>query len=594
MPDLAFSEMSFLNSRQRKPTEIAKPIDTRPAQKCKTRKSTQPADTEAEISRYFTSTKVPDKHSSDRPDGPKQRESNRRTRTRDSPSDFVDLPGTPFLGFGSCGAVSTSPTKKLGSPAVRDLERRLTRSPTRSTSYFSWSQSGAPSQGSTQLNKHNLSPMEPSRCLNPVSLEADPSRQALSTSHVEQILLEKHRTGTSVTSVRNARSRPGQCQGHSPLPKAKCSGKIEQRSQDREIKETVQASGLNTLGSVEGTSERAQTHTSPDLHRGNLASPSMDGMLAHRAESDPEAIGLPRPSDMVIDTAMNPLDTALEALLHDARTMDRKVEMIATGMTDFLPNHTKDVEITPADQTRHTPRTASKHVALPPIIAAGPHTRCDIPHLQSDHGIKVSKDQRSMQFTSGPSSHSPKRPQCGDYTPELLLSPYSRKVDSRSAWNGYGDIYERQQLGTRIAIDHDQYSAMHNSMNDGEYRKPDDSPPPSRQHSSRYLDDRTESTFYERHGMSPPTNSRFQEEAYLNEDSWGDAEENIFPEHGTSYPAKLLAHGYEEHYQGYNTFSEPQYRHDPATVIRRPALLSLTPTIEETAPSRFWTPHKLY
>lgn len=594
MPDLAFSEMSFLNSRQCKPTEIAKPIDTRPAQKCKTRKSTQLADTEAEISRYFTSTKILDKNPSDRPDGPKQRESHRRARTRDSPSDFVDLPGTPFLGFGSCGAVSTSPGKKLGSPALRDLERRLTRSPTRSTSYLSWSQSGAPSQGSNQLKKHNICPMEPSRALNLASHEADSSRQTLASSHVDKTLLENHCTRISDISERNDQSRSGQCQGHSLIAKARCSGKVEQRNQDREIKETGQHSGLNTLGSVEGTSERAQTLRSPDLRRGNLASPSMDGMLADRAESDAEAIALPRPSDMVIDTAMDPLDTALEALLHDARSMDRKVEMVATGMTDSLPNHTKHVETTPADQTRHTPRTASKYGALPSIVAAGPHTGCNMPHLQSDHGIEVSKDQRSMQFTSGPSSHSSKRPQCGDYTPELLLSPYSRKIDSRSAWNGYSDTYERQQLGTPSAIDHDQYSAMHNSMNDGEYRKPGDSPPPSRQDSSRYLDDRTDSAFYERHGISPPANSKFQEEAYLNEDGWGDAEEKIFAEHGTSYPAELFAHGYEERYQGYNTFSEPQYRHDPATVIGRPVLLSFTPTIEETAPSRFWTPHKLY
>ncbi len=594
MPDLAFSEMSFLNSRQRKPTEIAKSIDTRPAKKCKTRKSTQPADTEAEISRYFTSTKIPNKYPSDRADGPKQRESHRRARTRDSPSYFVDLPGTPFLGFGSCGAVSTSPCKKLGSPAIRDLERRLTRSPTRSTSYFSWSQSGALSQGSTQLNRHNLSPMEPSRCLNPISREADRSCQALSTSHVEQNLLEKHRTRISDTSERIAQSRSGQCQGHSPLLKAKCSGKIEQKNQDREIIGTGQDSGHNTPGIVEDISHRTQTHRSPDLHRGSLASPTMDGMLVDRAESDAKAIALPRPSDMLIETEKNPLDTALEALLYDARPMDCKAEMVAPGMTDSLPNHTKHVEIEPADQTRHASGTASGHGALPPMIAAGPHTGDNMPCLQSDHGIEVSKGQRSMLFTSGSGSHSTKRPQCGDYTPELPLSPHSRTVNSRSEWNGYGDIYERQQLGTPIANNHDQYLAENNSVTDGEYRKPEDSRPPSRQDPSRYLDDHTGSAYYAKHGMSPPVNSRFQEEAYLDDDGWGEAGENTFAEHDTTYPAEIPAHGHEESYQGYDTSQEPQYREDPATVTRRPVLLSFTPTIEEMAPSRFWTPHKLY
>ena len=596
--------MSFLNSRRPKPAEIATHSDTRPTEKSKRRKSTQAVDTEAEISRYFTSKKPPDQGRSDRRCERKQREFHRRSRNRHSPPDFVDLPGTPFLGFGSCGAASASPAKRLGSPALRDLERRLARSPTRSTSYLTWSQSGASSQGSSRLEKDKVIPMASSRCLNPASREADRSRLASSTSHVEKNLSDKHRTSISVTPERNARSRSGHSQGRSPQPEASNSGRMEERNQDQESDKTGRPLKHNTQRSVEDTSQSIQAHRSPQLHHGNSTSPPTDGILAHRDEVNAKAIAYPRHSDMRVDDAVNPLDTALEALLRDARPADRKVEEVAPGTTDSVHKQTKQVETTPADRTRYYPRTSSSgHGALPSagfsweykhyITADGPHIGYDMPHSRPDHDMELSRTQRSRHSTPGPSSYSSSRPKFGDYTPELPLSPHGRRIDLRSAWNGYDDIYQRQQIGP-TAITHYQYLADHNVMNDGDYGMPDDPLSTPRQHPARYLDDHTSSAFYERHGTLPPANSRIEEEAYLDDGVWGDAEENTFAEHDTAFPPERLAQSYEDRYQGYDTFQQPQYRTKPATVTRRPAILSSTPIMEEMAPSGFWTPHKLY
>lgn len=605
MPDLAFSEMSFLNSRRPKPAEIAAHSVIRPAEMTKRRKSTQAADTEAEISRYFTSKKAPEQDRTDRRCEPNQRESHRRSRTRDSPPDFVDLPGTPFLGFGSCGAASASPAKRLGSPALRDLERRLTRSPTLSTSYLTWSQSGAPSQGSSRLLKDKVMPMASSRCLNPVSREADSSGLALSSSHVEKDLFEKHCTRISVTPERNARSRSGNLQGRSPQPKARNSGGIEERNQAHDSDKTGQHSEQESQRSVEDTSQRIQAPRSPHLHPFNSASPPADGILANRDEPNAKVKANPRHSDMRVESGINPLDTALEALLRDARPAVRKVKEITPGTTESVLKHTKDLENTPADQTHPHPRTSSSgQGALPlagsgwehehSIRADGPHIRYDVPYSRPGHDMELSKTQRSMHSTSGPSSRSSSRRKCRDYTPELPLSPHGRGIDLRSAWNGYGDIYQRQQIGLPTAINHYQYSADHNGVNDGDYGMPDDSLSPPRQHPASYLVDHTGSAFYERHGMLPPAHSRIEEEAYLADGAWGDAERNISAEHDTAFSAERLAHSYEDRYQGYDIFQQPHYRTEPTTVTRRPAILSSMPIVEEMAPSGFWTPHKLY
>lgn len=588
MPDLAFSEISFLNSRRPKPTEIAAPSDTWPAEKRKRQKSTQVADTEAEISRYFISKKAPDQHLSDRLYEPKQRDSHKRFRNLHSPPDFVDLPGTPFLGFGSCGAASVSPAKRLGSPALRELERKLTRSPTRLTSYLTRSQSGAPSQGSLRPEKHKVLPMESSRGSIPVSRGTDPSRLALSSSYDEKNLIEKHRTGISVTPEQIPRSRSGHCQGRLPQPEARYNGGIEQRNQDQDIQNIGQHLGHNTLRPVGDTSQRIQAHRSPHLSHGNAASPPVSGMLADRDEPKAKATTIPRPSDIGVEDNINPLDTALEALLHDARPTDREVRDVAIGTTASLLKHTNHDQVSPVNRTHHDPRNPSfDHGDLPlagrnresknPISADGPHKRYDMPY--------------SMHSTLGPSSHPSSRSKCGDYTPELPQSPRGRRVDSRSAWNGYGDIYERQRLEIPSAIDHHYHSADHNGVNDGDYGMRDGPLPPSRQHPAGYCDDHTGSAFHERHGMLPRANSRIEEEPYLDNGAWGDVGGNIPADHDDASPAERLAHLFVDRYQGYDTFQEPQYPTKPGIVTGRPTIF---PSMEDMAPSGFWTPHKLY
>lgn len=155
VPDLTFSEMTFLNPRRPKADTAVKQAPDK-----KRRKRDKMIDAEAEMSRYFTS-KRPERKENVMDQGYKRSEASavgslgrgigdvdRSARVSSLPP--VDLPDRPFLGFGSSGAMLTSPVRVA---VHRDLpSRRSTRSESRSSrrssigssSYYSWSTS-APS-----------------------------------------------------------------------------------------------------------------------------------------------------------------------------------------------------------------------------------------------------------------------------------------------------------------------------------------------------------------------------------------------------------------------------------------------------------------
>lgn len=162
VPDLAFSEMTFLNPRKEKPKN---PIHA--TEKKSRRKRDKNADAEAEISRYFTSKKSLDYRQQpyeDQPafesSHPKYRDEGlyrvRETSKREDPSlSLAGLPEKPFLGFGSSGPPTTSPETRLqmihkSNRATQSQSRTL--SPTRSTTYYTWSKTGGSSPNSDKLH----------------------------------------------------------------------------------------------------------------------------------------------------------------------------------------------------------------------------------------------------------------------------------------------------------------------------------------------------------------------------------------------------------------------------------------------------------
>ena len=168
MPDLTFSEMTFLNARRDRSDEPVQSKD-----KKKIWKRNKAADTEAEIPRYFASTKARDVGLS-KAEVERIRSLLDRYHKRQDTEGYayldrsslppVELPETPFLGFGSVGGSMVSPVRKSELPLspharLQSIQRDV--SPTRSSSYF---MTGSPSHRSSRhRDKESVPPVPPKR-----------------------------------------------------------------------------------------------------------------------------------------------------------------------------------------------------------------------------------------------------------------------------------------------------------------------------------------------------------------------------------------------------------------------------------------------
>ena len=157
VPDLAFSELAFLNTSRQKATEMTE--SSNKAQRRKGKKLLNAVDTEAEISYFFSMKKT-------KPAGdvqalgdcqyPIDRHQQAHDGGRDSTASIVDLPAKPFLGFGTTGSQSVSLvdiTKELDDKYPCPTSQTHIRSPTRSTNYLTWSTSVEPSTSKQAARK---------------------------------------------------------------------------------------------------------------------------------------------------------------------------------------------------------------------------------------------------------------------------------------------------------------------------------------------------------------------------------------------------------------------------------------------------------
>ena len=143
VPDLAFSELAFLNTSRREPNGNTVKEDARGTRKVKSF-----LDKEAEISRYFSASNTKKQDNRENTLDDRHLIKHRKSKLHDSSPLMVDLPDKPFLGFGTSGANSVSPlmiVKELDARYVPPMPQRDTKSPSCSSGYLSWSLSGVPS-----------------------------------------------------------------------------------------------------------------------------------------------------------------------------------------------------------------------------------------------------------------------------------------------------------------------------------------------------------------------------------------------------------------------------------------------------------------
>ena len=443
MPDLAFSEMAFLASRRERPKDSFKDSSTGPSDK-KRRQSTKAADTEAEISRYFLSVEPPNLNATDSL-GQKGQQAKRKVPDHESPQACTGLPDTPFLGFGSCGPnASISPAK------VSDNRLGDSPCPTRSTSYFTWSQSEAPSYAPPPPNR-------PHRVMRSKASTSSDQKRTSSTSHKSQ-----HSTQSGCRAQVQPTSTETYSRHENPVEV------VERDHKPRLANE-------KGLGSSEKTSNQDDTgNNKVDVANGP---PQIEEPVPDKV--DPAQIdkhGDPKPARSPKDQVSSGPEPRFEPQAHAARSLSTELPVISPNndsLDDILDALLKDCNTKVADRNLASCATSSHHNVCfdeevstknkkenscmpthafvnrvsPVEASASVSSSSKRPHSAILQYASTHDDSMSTHIPSQGNVSSSHRPSQG-YACDDRAYPYiptQNQTGSTNAWTGYDTLYERQQ-----------------------------------------------------------------------------------------------------------------------------------------------------
>lgn len=448
MPDLAFSELNFLNSRPHEAVGQGVSLAKDPK-----RRGSRKADHNKEVSRYFSRGQGVQDHNHQSTRLPSHDEQ------QVTSNHLIELPKTPFLGFGSSGHKSSSPNKRTREPATSHVPRsydRGPRSPTKSTSYLSWSQTNprTPSSGLRgQANNSNVhrSPLVDNR--NPIAFsrprlwttpnstrtryegEVSESRDVYHRSQSIQAAVSQG----SQTGMNRKRISSDFVGGHPPI------SNIGQREVEHETgqKGDARAEKELQLGDV------GQARSQPE----QFAPRSADGhssMARHRSENAP-----------IDNIGSNP---TLATMPDSHRTGDY-ADFLSEQCKGSLVNETgKDIKEN--DVQYSDPRVRREQESPPTGLVQVTNTRpaarqshdsppqyqnAHFESLRADLSSSHGTEQRPRQSISASSRFSSKqRSQASHATLASNLNPaapQTLRADSRNAWNMYGHLYDHQREG---------------------------------------------------------------------------------------------------------------------------------------------------
>ena len=207
MPDLSFSELTFLNASKAQPVNHAVPENRKSRKK--------DVDRDEELSRFFASTGAPTnrgrqghtneerrtRHDREQQEVPRYQELQSSVET--SPAAAAGLPDRPFLGFGEPGPRPPSllDPNEIPPSITSSTRKTADASASHSTSYFTWSRSSATDRGFINRIPHH------STVVSPLKDKAHPRSNDKSTSTSSKVTPQQSRGGVNVDTTRRHRVR---------------------------------------------------------------------------------------------------------------------------------------------------------------------------------------------------------------------------------------------------------------------------------------------------------------------------------------------------------------------------------------------------
>ena len=454
MPDLTFSEMTFLNPRGERSEEPVRSRD-----KEKKRKRDKAAGNEAEISRYFASAKARDGNAATTEKERARTPSERFANLDRSSLPPVELLERPFLGFGSVGGDLVSPVRRSElplSPPPRFHSTQRELSPTRSLSYFTWSKTGPPSDRSSRpSHKQIVPPIPPKR----PQAAGDSTRAGQKTS-----------SGVPVSHDDDAAENIVHCKSRS---RNDCSANF-MKTADVGVSNDPQEQSLYSLPGIDdpkGQQTRynmtrfcddPSTQRAPQAAVAKASDPTETRTNPPLAKSSNDISKMPE--DLVNATLKLLLDkyggnTKGPVAIADAANETTKPADVtvseeeqehgpATAKTDKEAARSSGVTIIEEDQknSAHQFLDSATGGGTKPIAEGSDQGRdrhshgsprpVSWPTHPSNEGFKAPSDTQRSRHTL----HARQSPKTS------LIPSLHHRSDAKSAWNGYDTLYEQQSM----------------------------------------------------------------------------------------------------------------------------------------------------
>lgn len=453
MPDLAFSELAFLNSKREKSDDIERPV----AQK-KNRRKLTPGDKDAEISKYFQATgdRKPDLARLSPPQ--KQRKMPSHSYHSGSVPLFVDMPDKPFLGFGNSGANSISPVKlvrELDARYVPPPSQRDTLSPSHSTSYFTWSQSAPRSIRPMPQKEHHAGSFNylrsPCRRISVHSEGSEPGVQ-------DRAQYEYRTVATGRAEIPDL-SRTNDCQ-------------IRMKRLESAEPNTKPPDGDQTEHQPKESDKKCNT---PDAEISPVKQRTLSGdrersgsLIANRDDDEAATVNIGRgrhqeefPGPLNIQHAfqnqqtLDPLDATLEALLEGFKTNH------TSQNPEYVPPHRHDSDGITHQQgfkvqqsntvTRDSPESRNTDPSKPAKMSTNTRDYTENPQMPSNSAFlddRLPKKPQSSRSRGGILRHIAQNAQLNHPHNFTMIRPQSVEDNStlsRNVSQGYHTMYEQQE-----------------------------------------------------------------------------------------------------------------------------------------------------
>lgn len=413
--------------------------------------------------------------------GQRYEQDRRGSRDRQPPQVFVDLPERHFLGFGSCGPnTSISPAKTHANTNSRSLRRGDSRSPTRSTSYLTWSQTGGASYASPPPDRpYHIEPLTSSKLSNRKCTSPADHKVQRSIPPVYRPCIKTAFPGTQGAASRlsskhgNATEAPGE--------ESESRSATNERLKSREKSQTHLDTGIIELESAkiaQVIEDSGPDNTHPAevaMHDGpESVLPSRTQaacrLLGHGPRREPQAYDMrPLPAHMpTISPHQDPLDAILEALLKDCNSNVARSGSVSRAISSHRNVHASEEAGIPdrIQEYRRMPAHDFINIVYDTEAQPSASNASRKPRSASLQQVSAIEGPRSTHTHSTGSLYYSNRPNSG-YFQGYSNMPMQSQTDSRNAWNDYDDIYQRQQKQADLTPDSGEHIPSYAVVRDG-------------------------------------------------------------------------------------------------------------------------------